>query len=141
MSHFEFIAIAISIIFAMTLGRLVAGLPQVAGRSPPDYLQLAFLITLIAHQILLWWRMWMLSSIEQWNFLGYFLMVVAPLSYYLTAIALVDSPETRNPDRGFSHRWFFSALAAAWTYEYSSYHSLLGAQALPWRYSMSRRPD
>jgi len=115
-SHFEFISIAVSIIFAMTLGRLVASLPEITRRPNRDYLQIAFVIAFIAHQILLWWRLWQLNSIEKWNFLEYFLIITAPLANYLTAIALVGThgaPE--DSEEFFSRKWFFYALTATWT--------------------------
>lgn len=99
----------------MTLGRLVAGVPEIAGRTNRSYLQLAFLVAFIAHQILLWWRLWQLNTVEQWNFLAYFLIISAPLANYLTAIALVGTEEiSKNSEEGFSHRWFFSSLAVTW---------------------------
>ena len=75
----------------MTLGRLVAGLPEIAGRPNRSYLQLAFLIAFIAHQILLWWRLWQLNTVEQWNFLAYFLIISAPLANYLTLVVVAGA--------------------------------------------------
>lgn len=116
MSHFEFISIAVSIIFAMTLGRLVASLPEITSRPNRDYLQIAFVVVFIAHQILLWWRIWQLNSIEQWNFLEYFLIIAAPLANYLTAVALVGTQgASEDNEESFSRKWFFYALAATWT--------------------------
>ena len=115
MSHFEFISIAVSIIFAMTLGRLVASLPEITSRPNRDYLQLAFVVAFIVHQILFWWRIWQLNSIEQWNFLEYFLIIAAPLANYLTAVALVGTQgASEGNEKPFSHGWFFYTLAATW---------------------------
>ena len=95
MTHFEYIAIAGSIVFALTLGRLVTAAPYVFSRALFEPLFAAIYSSFFFLQLVLWWVLWEMSDVPRWDFTGYVLFIATPLAYYLCAYVLVsDDPKT-----------------------------------------------
>ena len=116
MSIFEFLTVAVSIVLAFGLSRLISSIPYVFDPQKRDWLHALVLILLIIAHLVLWWRMWLLNTVSSWNFFQFVILVGSPLSLYLTTAALVSNTPDKidNWRQHFSDRshWIFSALAA-----------------------------
>jgi hypothetical protein len=113
---FEYLSVAASIVLALGLSTLITSIPYVFDAKKRDWLHsLAFFLLAMSH-LLVWWRIWPLNSVADWNILGFAILMGSPLSLYLAATALVSN----NPDQveswkeQFAQRsqWFFSAMAS-----------------------------
>lgn len=103
----------------MSVGRLVAAIPDVVAKGRRDWLHIGHVACLLVMQMQFWWRMWNFESIEQWDFLGYFFLMSVPLVYYLATHILVPANSGEVPDwRAHfedSGKWFYATVAAAWS--------------------------
>ena len=118
MSQFEFLSVAVSIVFALSVGKQIAAIPEVFSKKSWDWLYVGYFLGLLFMQIQFWWRMWPLSTVESWDFLGFTLVLFIPLFYYLASHTLVSqSPsQVTSWSEHFSkvHMWFHGAICFAW---------------------------
>lgn len=116
MTIFEFLTVAVSIVLALGLSKLISSIPFVFAAGKRDWLHMLLFVLAVLSHIILWWRIWLLNDVTEWNILQFTLLMGSPLSLYLAATALVsNAPEqvsdwkTHFADQ--SH-WIFSAIAA-----------------------------
>jgi hypothetical protein len=105
MTHFEYLAVAFSIVLSLAAVRLLSGLSVAfvpERRHWPHAIWIAFALLEAA---LIWWNFWSFRDIE-WNFFSFLSILVVPALIYLQAAALV--PE--NP--GAVQSWRDHFLAA-----------------------------
>ena len=135
MTHFEYLSIAVSIIFAISLGRQVAAVPQVLAKDRRDALHLGHFAGLFVMQIQFWWRMWGFNDVEHWDFLGFFMLVTVVLLYYLATNLLVpgDDAEAGSWREHFErvHKPFHGVVALAWASGAGVSHYLVGIDGVP----------
>ena len=109
MTHFEYIAVAVSIILGLGVIQLLSSLDRVLARPSRYWLHSAWVLTLFWIQVLNWWAFWDLKNIA-WN-LGYFSFWITYVSaIYLMVLALTktDSAVVSWEDVYFSRaRQFF----------------------------------
>ena len=116
MTIFEFLTIAVSIVLALGLSKLISSVPFVFDGRKRDWLHtLIFVLAVLTH-IVVWWRIWLLNDVSDWNILQFTLLMGSPLSLYLAATALVSSAPEQVSDwkthlADQSH-WVFSGIAA-----------------------------
>ncbi|MEM7366658.1 MAG: hypothetical protein AAF525_21795, partial [Pseudomonadota bacterium] len=112
------LSIAGSIIFALSISRLVGALPYILRSRTTSSLFVSQYVGLFFLQLLLWWGFWDLRAVEHWDVVGYLLFIGTPVGYYLTTFILlseepreITSWEDHYTDQG---RWFAGAATAAW---------------------------
>ena len=116
MTIFEFLSVAVSIVLALTLGRLIAATPHVFSPRSRDALHAGFFLLTTLVVLAIWWLVWSLSDKATWNFFEFLLMMASPMALYLAAQVLVSE----NPKDVVSwkehfasiHRWYFGAILA-----------------------------
>ncbi len=117
MSHFEYLTVAIGIIFSLSLSRLVIAIPSVLNPNKWGLLHLGHFACLLLVQLQFWWRMWTFQAIESWDFLGFSFLVTVVLLYYLAAHILVPSnhDEVKSWSAHFleNNAWFYGAIGLA----------------------------
>lgn len=117
MTIFEYLTVAVSIVLGLGLSKLVSSVPFVFASNKRDWLHiLSFIFLIIAH-IIVWWNIWLLNGISDWNIFQFAIIMGSPLSLYLAATAIVSADPSQVSDwkqhfASHSH-WMFSALAAA----------------------------
>ena len=118
MTHFEYLSVAVSIIFALSIGRLVAALPNVVSSGRRDWLHVGHFACLLVVQMQFWWRMWQFKSVTEWDFLGFFLLFAVTLLYYLATHILVPANYAEVDDWqdhfAMNQQWFHGIVALAW---------------------------
>lgn len=75
MTLFEFLMVAVSIVLALGLVRLVDGLGSALDAERRYWVHLAVVVYLIATHLLYWWSLWYYHEGVDWNF-GFFAFVV-----------------------------------------------------------------
>lgn len=116
MSQFEYFVVAVSIILALGISRLLDGvLPAL--QSPVRYwTHFLWIIQKLFNHILWWWGLWSISEFENWHLGWFFYTIAGPIVLYLQATALVTtSPKDIESweDHFFKIRiWFFAGNVA-----------------------------
>jgi hypothetical protein len=118
MTHFEFLSVAVAIIFALSVSRQISALPFVVDPKRFDWLHFGYFVGILAMQLQFWWRMWSLNDVENWDFLGFLMMMAVPILYYLASHIMVSSkPSSIDSWREYfqdKHRWLHGTIALAW---------------------------
>jgi hypothetical protein len=116
MSIFEFLTVAVSIVLALGLGRLISCAPYVFDVQKSDWLHGTFYVLLVVAHIVVWWRVWLLNDVSSWNILQFAILMGSPLSLYLASTALVsNAPEQVTDWKAYladRSRWIFVAVTA-----------------------------
>ena len=116
MTIFEFLSVAVSIVLALTLGKLIAATPHVFSARARDVVHAGFFLVTNFVVLAIWWFVWTLHDKASWNFLEFLIMMGSPVGLYLAAHLLVsDVPrEVVSWREHFAtvHRWYFAAILA-----------------------------
>ena len=117
-SQFEYLSIAISMVFAISVSRQVAAIPYVFSKSRWDWLYAGYFLAILLMQWQFWWRMWSFQSIEVWQFHGFVLMMTGTFAYYLATFTLIpDKPENCRSWREhfeYRFRWIIGSIGFIW---------------------------
>ena len=132
MTIFEFLSVAVSIVLALTLGKLIAATPHVFSSGARDVLHAGFFLVNSFVVLVIWWMVWTLNDKASWNFLEFITLMGSPICLYLSAHILVsDEPrEIDNWQVHFEsvHRWYFAATLATVVFAILRMTLVLGAQ-------------
>lgn len=108
--EFEFFTVAISIILALGIGRLLDGIAPALAPNPRYWVHVGWIANKLINHILWWWGLWAGRDVE-WNLAWFVWSLIGPAVLYLQATALVTSTPSRVTswqDRFFEIRpWFF----------------------------------
>jgi len=111
MSEFEFFTVAISIILALGIGRLLDGVAPALDSGRRYWVHVGWIAHKLMNHILWWWGLWAGRGIE-WNLAMFIWSLLGPIVLYLQAAALVTSAPslvTSWRERFFEIRpWFFA---------------------------------
>lgn len=137
MTHFEYIAVAVSIILGLGIIQLLSNLDRIFAQPYRYWLHSAWVLMLFVVLVQNWWAFWDLRDIA-WN-LGYFsLWVIYVCLLYLTVLALTKttSAEVSWEEVYFSRtRRFFGLFGLTVTLAVLLTWIMLGASLFhPYRY-------
>jgi len=91
-SHFEYVSVAVALIFALAIGRLVGGLPSALDRERRDWLHLSWVMVLLVVAAANWWQIWALQGVD-WTPLRFMWVLSVPVLFTLRSVILVgDDP-------------------------------------------------
>ena len=91
MTHFEFISVAMSIVFSFALLRLLDALPHATARASRYWIHLLWIFFLLWWSAVFWWFSWSHSRREEEiGFSAFVMLLTAPAILYLCATALVS---------------------------------------------------
>jgi hypothetical protein len=123
--HFEFILIITSVIYALAVAQILAGISRIAQSSSTIRLFLphtAWVLNLFIFIFLIWWASWEFRAV-QWTFPQYAYMLVAPTLLFFACSLLVPTvladAEVRMEEHFYRIRrplfasYFLAALAAS----------------------------
>ena len=83
MTLFEYLSVAVSIVLALGLGKLVSSLPATFAPDRRDWLHANFVLLIATTHLLMWWNLWSLRALSSWNFLQFLLVIANPVSQML----------------------------------------------------------
>ncbi len=111
MTHFEFISVAVSIVLALSLARLLSAVPHLLAPGRRYWVPCLWAVSLLAIHLGFWWAIWAYREVDPWTFRGFAAAMLTPILLYLTVTILVsDNPGTVESwrERFYSrHRVFF----------------------------------
>ena len=130
MTQFEFLTVAISIVLALGLVRLVDGLSSAIDPARRYWLHLAALGYLILVHLFFWWSLWIFRKDVSWDFGRFAFVILGALILYFQASAVIP----RNPEGIASwkehyfriHRRLFLAALAYLVQQFATIPLFLG---------------
>lgn len=120
MDAFGYVSVIISVVIGLGLSHILKGAVELfkARRMVRFYwVHLVWVALTFVGHIFLWWTMWNLRLIREWNFFSFLLLLLAPVLLYVAAAFLVPKvePEARIDLREYFYEncpAFFVASAA-----------------------------
>ena len=91
MTHFEFITVAVSMIYALSIARCLDAIPSSFDPSRRYWVHFVWLCVKLVNPIILWWSMWSLNGEETFSFATFFVLLLIAILLYLQVIALVTT--------------------------------------------------
>ena len=138
MSIFEFLTVAVSIVLALGLSRLISSIPYVFDPRKRDWVHALIFVLLVVGHIVVWWRVWFLNVVSSWNILQFAILLGSPLSLYLAATALVSSTPDRISDwkSYFADRshWVIAAITTVIFFGLLRSYFILGTMPAWWSF-------
>ena len=99
MSHFEYISVALALLYALVVGRVLTGLGPSLEHRRRYPIHVAWLVVFLFVSILQWWGMWDYKSVT-WTPVRFLLVMSLPAILFLRAGILLGT----NPDSVESFR-------------------------------------
>ena len=116
MSLFEFLTVAVSIVLALGLVRLIHGLRIASDSRARYWIHLAHVVIIIVIHLQFWWALWGFQSGVNWNFGRFLYIFIGPMFLYSLASTLIpDDPGTVTSWSDYFyriHRGYFLVWAA-----------------------------
>jgi hypothetical protein len=112
MTEFEYFSVAVSMIMALGIGRLLDGIGPGLDPDRRYWIHFGWLIQKLLNHVLWWWGLWSANRTFDWNLAWFLWTLSGPAILYLQSAALVTrSPESIASfrDRFYQIRpWFFA---------------------------------
>ena len=116
MTHFEYVSVAVALISALSVGRLLGALPSALDPRRRYWVHVAWILTLFLVVVLQWWLFWNAKPVA-WTPIRFLWALSFPGVHFLQAVVLVgETPSSVASYRDhFFHRRvpFFSLSLAA----------------------------
>ena len=93
MSQFEYVSVAIALIYALAIGRVLAGITQALAPTRRYSLHAAWLIQILLTCAVQWWGLWRTSTVE-WTAFKFLWILATPSLVYVRAAILLGTPES-----------------------------------------------
>jgi hypothetical protein len=90
-SHFEYISVAIALIFALAVGRLLSGLSLSMVENRRYWVHLTWVFTLLLVSVMGWWLMWRAYGVT-WTPIRFLCALLLPALIYVRAAVLLGNP-------------------------------------------------
>ena len=90
-THFEFITVAISIIYALSIARCLDALPSSFEPSRRYWVHFTWLCVKLVNPAIIWWSLWGLKEQESFSFAAFLGLLVIAATLYLQIVALVTT--------------------------------------------------
>jgi len=104
MSQFEFISVAVSLVLALGVTRLLEGLPLLAQSKNRCWLHWFWCVQIGINFALTWWIFWNYRGVEDWNLLKFLLILIYPALSFVVAATLI--PKNADTDTDW-HNYFY----------------------------------
>jgi hypothetical protein len=120
MDAFGYVSVIISVVIGLGLSHLLTGIAELfkeRRRVRFYWVHLLWVALTFVGHIFLWWTMWNLRLVRDWNFFSFLLLLLAPVLLYVAAAFLIPKVEAgASVDlRNYfyeNHSAFFSVNAA-----------------------------
>jgi len=96
MDAFGYISVIFSVVIGLGLSHLLTGLVDILkarGRVKFYWVHLLWVALTFVGHIFLWWTMWNLRLLKDWNFFSFLLILLAPVLLYVAAAFLIPKVE------------------------------------------------
>lgn len=120
MTHFEYLAVAYSIVISLAAVRLLNGLSVAFAKDRRYWPHALWIVFVFLSSTLVWWNLWSFREID-WNYLSFLLALGVTALLYLQAAALVPD----DPALVQSWREHFFAVRARFFVSLGAYFMLV----------------
>jgi len=113
MTQFEFVSVAVSIVLALSVTRLLTAAPHLLVSGRRYWVHGLWAASLLPIHLGFWWAMWAYREVDPWTFRGFAAVMLTPALLYLTVTTLVsDSPSSVESwrERFYARRRVFFSL-------------------------------
>ena len=128
MDAFGYISVIFSVVIGLGLSHLLTGvveLYKVRGRVRFYWLHLLWVALTFLGHIFLWWTMWNLRLLRDWNFFYFLIILFAPVLLYVAAALLIPKVE---PGVSYDLREYFYEYRPAFFGVNAAFTALMGAE-------------
>ena len=110
MTHFEYISVAVSIVLALSIARLLDGVGPALRADGRYWVHVGWMAQKFTNILLWWWSLWIARATD-WNLALFIYELIGPIVIYLQCKALV-TPSELHPTSWFKRFyeiriWFF----------------------------------
>lgn len=117
MSQFEYVTVAVSLVLAFGVTRLLGGLPLIIRGAHPYWVHSLWSIQALVNFALFWWVFWNFREVAPWTLGKFLLILLYPAACFVSACVLVPSDASETTDwHGYyfeSRRLLFSIFAVS----------------------------
>ena len=118
MSIFEYLMVMVSIILGLSITQVLRGLSKIARSSQRSGVVATYGVFLFALHVQVWWALWDLSAVPEWNFVFFLMLISIPSVLFAASELLFPMATTADTDWKTHYdsvrQWFLSVLAF-WT--------------------------
>ena len=93
MSQFEYVSVAIALIYALAVGRVLAGITPALAPTRRYSVHAAWLFLTLLSCVVQWWGLWRTSTVE-WTSFKFLWILAMPSLAYVRAAILLGTPES-----------------------------------------------
>lgn len=100
MEAFGYVSVIISVVIGLGLSHLLSGIAELfktRRRVKFYWVHLVWVGLIFVGHIFLWWSMWGLRLVRNWNFFSFLLLLLAPVLLYVAAAFLTPKVESDVP--------------------------------------------
>ena len=138
MDAFGYVSVIISVVIGLGLSHLLTGIAELVKerrRVKFYWVHLVWVgLTFVGH-IFLWWTMWNLRLVRDWNFFSFLLLLLAPVLLYVAAAFLIPRVEPDDPinlrEYFYENHAAFFSVNAGFTVLMSAENWLLAGRMSP----------
>ncbi|HKP35694.1 MAG TPA: hypothetical protein VJT71_02460 [Pyrinomonadaceae bacterium] len=128
MDAFGYVSVIISVVIGLGLSHLLTGAAELvkARRRVSFYwVHLVWIALTFVGHIFLWWTMWNLRLIRNWNFFSFLLLLMAPVLLFVSAAFL--TPKIERDESIDLRNYFYENHSAFFTVN-AAFTGLMGAE-------------
>lgn len=128
MDAFGYVSVIFSVVIGLGLSHLlnaVVELVKARHRVRFYWVHLLWVALIFIGHIFLWWTMWNLRLVRDWNFFSFLLLLLAPVLLYVAAAFLVPKVEPETP---LDLREYFYENHSAFFIVNAAFTGLMGAE-------------
>jgi hypothetical protein len=93
LSQFEYVSVAVALIYALAVGRVLAGITPALAPTRRYSVHAAWLIQILLVCVAQWWGLWRTSTVE-WTAFKFLWILAMPSLAYVRAAILLGTPES-----------------------------------------------
>jgi hypothetical protein len=128
MDAFNYVSVIMSVVIGLGLSQLLTGtaeLVKARRRIKFYWVHLLWIPLIFVGHIFLWWTMWNLRLIRNWNFFSFLVLLLAPVLLYVAAAFLIPRVES---DVFINLREYFYENSSAFFGVIAAFTAVLGAE-------------
>jgi hypothetical protein len=117
MTHFEYISVAVSLIYSLILAKLLGALPAALQPGKRYWVHALWIVSLLGVTLDSWWRFWTYREVD-WHPTAFVVLLAVPSIIFLRAAVLIghqpyDVPSWRNHYYNVRRPFFLLQLLAS----------------------------
>ena len=138
MEAFSYVSVIFSVVIGLGLSHVLTGVVELfkaRGRVKFYWVHLLWVALTFVGHIFLWWTMWNLRLLRDWDFFSFLLLLLAPVLLYVAASFLLPKVEPSGAidlrEYFYANRSAFFSVSAAFTALVSAENWLLTGRMSP----------